>query len=102
MANYGNDVIVPDYSDLEQYRKGTLTWEGFKLSYLAKLMKPETEELMKHIATEAVSHDVVLVSDEKGKEHLYRSLLAEMIMNMFSGNMNLQYAGELKGIKRSK
>ena len=97
MASHGNDSVVPDKSDLEQYRNGALTWEGFKVSYLAKLMKPEAEEWMKHVSAEAVSQSVVLVSDEDGDEHLYRILLAEMIMNMFSGHMKLRYAGELQG-----
>jgi hypothetical protein len=95
MANHGNDMVVPDQSDLEQYKKGALTWEGFKVSYLAKLMKPEAEEWMKPVSVEAVSQNVVLVSDEEG-EHLYRILLAEMMMNMFSGHMNLRYMGELE------
>jgi hypothetical protein len=95
MANRGNDVVVPDQSDLEQYENGGLTWVGFRVSYLAKLMKPEAEEWMKRVSVEAVSQDVVLVSDEEGGEHLYRVLLAEMMMNMFSGYMNLRYIGEL-------
>ena len=97
MANHGNDVVVPDRSDVEQYKNGALTWEGFKVSYLAKLMKPEAEEWMKHVSVEAVSQNVVLVSDEEGDKHLYRVLLAKMIMNMFSGHMNLRYEGELEG-----
>lgn len=97
MANHGNDTVVPDRSDLEQYKNGALTWEGFKVSYLAKLMKPEAEEWMKHVSVEAVSQDVVLVSDEEDDERLYRVLLAEMMMNMFSGHMNLRYVGELEG-----
>ena len=44
MKNRGNDVVTPDQSDLEQYRNGVLTWQGFKVNYLAKLMRPEAEE----------------------------------------------------------
>jgi hypothetical protein len=101
MVNHGNDVVVPDQSDLEQCKNGALTWEGFKLSYLAKLMKPEAEEWMKNVSVEAVSQDVVLVSEEEGGEHLYRVLLADMMMNMFSGHMNLRYMGELGGLGSS-
>jgi hypothetical protein len=96
MKNHGNDVVVPDQVDLEHYRNGVLTWQGFKVNYLAKLMRPEAEEWMRRVSTEAVSHDIVLVSDEKDYEHSYRRLLAEMIMSMFSGEKSLRYAGELK------
>ena len=96
MKNHGNDVVVPDQSDLEQYRNGVLTWQGFKLSYLAKLMKPEAEEWMKRVSGEAVSEDVVLVSEEENVEHCYRKLLVDMMINMFSGQMNVRYMGELK------
>ena len=96
MKNRGNDVVLPDQLDLEQYRNGVMTWEGFKLNYLAKLMKPEAEEWMRRVSVEAVNEDVVLVSHEEDVEHCYRILLAEMMMNMFSGHMNLRYMGELK------
>ena len=96
MKNHGNDVVVPDPSDLEQYRNGVLTWQGFKVNFLAKLMRPEAEEWMKRVSGEAVSEDIVLVSEEEDVEHCYRILLAEMMMNMFSGQMNVRYMGELK------
>jgi hypothetical protein len=96
IRNHGNDVVVPDQSDLDQYRKGDVTWEGFKLNYLAKLMRPEAEEWMKRVSAEAVGADVVLVSDEKDAEHCYRILLAERMLNMFSGQMKVRYMGELK------
>ena len=96
MENRGNDVVVPDQLDLRQYRNGVLTWQGFKVNYLATLMRPEAEELMKHISSEAVCEDVVLVSDEEDVENCYRILLAEMMINMFSGHMKLRYMGELK------
>jgi len=96
MKNRGNDVVLPDQSDLEQYGNGALTWQGFKVNYLAKLMRPEAEEWMKRVSGETVSEDVVLVSEEEDVEHCYRILLAEMMVNMFSGQMNLRYVGELK------
>ncbi len=96
MRNRGNDVAVPDALDLEQYENGVLTWQGFKVNFLAKLMRPEAEEWMKRVSGEAVSEDVVLVSDEEDVERCYRILLAEMMINMFSGQMNLRYMGELK------
>jgi hypothetical protein len=97
MKNCGNDVVVPDPLDLEQYKNGVLTWQGFKVNYLAKLMRPEAEEWMKRVSDEAVSQDVVLVSEEEEDvERCYRLLLAEMMINMFSGQMNLRYLGELK------
>jgi hypothetical protein len=51
---------------------------------------------MKHVSREAVSEDVVLVSEEEDVEHCYRILLAEMMINMFSGQMKVRYMGELK------
>jgi len=94
--NHGNDAIIPDQLNLDQYRNGVVTWEGFKVTYLTKLMRPEADEWMRRVSTEAVSQDIVLVSDEEDVEHCYRILLAEMMMNMFSGQMNLRYMGELK------
>jgi hypothetical protein len=96
IKNRGNDVVVPDQLDLEQYRNGGLTWQGFRVNYLAKLMRPEAEEWMKRVSSEAVSNDVVLVSDEENVENCYRTFLAEMMNSMFSGRMKLRYMGELK------
>lgn len=95
MRNRGNDVVAPDQLDLDQYRGGVLTWEGFKVNYQAKLMQPEAVEWMRRVSVEAVSEDVVLVGEEKDAEHCHRTLLAAMMMNMFSGQMNLRYMGEL-------
>ena len=95
MKNEGNDVVVPEQSELEQYRTGVLTWQGLKVNFWERLMKPEAEEWMKRVSMEAAGSDVVLVSDEED-EHCYRVLLAERMVNMFSGHMNLSYAGELK------
>jgi hypothetical protein len=95
MENRGNDVVLPDKSDLEQYRNGVLTWQGFRVNYLAKLMRAEAEEWMRRVSGEAVSEDVVLVSEEDG-EQCYRIQLAEMMNSMFSGRMKVRYMGELK------
>jgi len=95
IKNRGNDVVVPDQLDIEQYRSGVLTWQGFRVNYLAKLMRPEAEEWMKRVVSEAVSEDVVLVSDEENSEKCYRILLAEMIVNIFSGCTKVRYKGEL-------
>jgi hypothetical protein len=96
MKNRGNDAVVPDDFDLDQYSEGDLTWQGFRVNYLAKLMRPEAEEWMKRVCSEAVSEDVVLVSDEENVENCYRTFLAEMMISMFSGHMKLRYLGELK------
>ena len=96
IRNRGNDVVLPDQSDLNHYRSGELTWEGFKVNYLARLMRQEAEEWMRRVSIDATSEDVVIVSDEEDAEHCYRILLAEMIVNMFSGRMNLRYEGELE------
>ena len=96
IKNRGNDVVVPDQLDLEQYRNGALTWQGFRVNYLAKLMRPEAEVWMKKVSREAVSEDVVLVSEEEDARNCYRILLAEMMINMFSGQMKVRYMRELK------
>ena len=96
IKNRGNDVVVPDQLDLEHYRNGALTWQGFKVNYLAKLMRPEAEGWMKKVSREAVSEDVVVVSEEEDVRDCYRILLAEMMVNMFSGQMKVRYVGELK------
>ena len=96
IRNHGNDVVVPDQVDLDQYENGVVTWKGFRINYLAKLMRPEADEWMKRVSIEAVSQDVVLVSNEEDVENCYRIMLAEMMINMFSGQMNLRYMGELK------
>ena len=96
MRDRGNDVVSPDWLDLDQYRSGGLTWQGFRVNYMAKIMRPEADVWMKRVSLEAVKGDVVLVSDEEDVEHSYRVLLAEMMKNMFSGQMNLRYMGELK------
>jgi uncharacterized protein YeaO (DUF488 family) len=96
MKSHGNDAVMPDQGDLEEYRNGVVTWGGFKVNYLAKLMRPEADEWMRRVSAEAVSEDVVLVSDEEDIEHCYRIQLAEMMINMFSGQMNLRYMGELE------
>ena len=95
IENHGNDAIVPEQVDLNQYLSGEITWNGFKVNYQAKLMKPEAEEWMKRVSNEAVNEDVVLVSDEESVERGYRILLAERMVNMFSGQGNLRYNGEL-------
>jgi hypothetical protein len=96
IRNHENDAVVPDLLDVDQYLSGMLTWEGLRVSYLAKLMRSEAEEWMRRVSAEAVSHDVVLVSDERDYERSCRGLLAEMMMSMFSGEKSLRYAGELK------
>ena len=96
LKNHGNDAVLPDQFDLEHYRNGALTWQGFKVNYLAKLMRPEAEVWMKKVSREAVSEDVVVVSEEEDVRDCHRILLAEMMVNMFSGQMKVRYVGELK------
>ena len=95
MENQGNDAVLPDQSDLKQYKNGELTWQGFRVNYLAKLMRSEAEKWMKRVSGEAISEDVVLVSEEN-MEHCYRIQLAEMMNSMFSGQTKVRYMGELK------
>jgi len=95
VKDHGNDVVMPDRVDLDHYRSRVLTWEGFKVNYLAKLMRPEADEWMRRVSEEAVSNDVVLVDEEKDTEHSCRKFLAEMMVSMFSGRLKFHYMGEL-------
>jgi len=95
IAGRGNDAVTPDHSDLGRYKRGELTSKGFMLNYRTKLLRPEADEWMRQVASEATSEDVVLVSKEEGGD-CYRILLAELMLNMYSGQMNLRYMGELK------
>ena len=96
IAGRGNDAVTPDQEDLDRYKRGKLTSKGFMLNYRAKLLRPEAEEWMRRVASEATSKDVVLVSKGETGEFCYRILLAELMLNMYSGQMNLRYMGELK------
>ena len=100
LIDKGNDEVVPDKMDLDSYKKGLITYLGFRLNYLFKIMKPKANEWMKKVSLEAVSEDVVLVDEESNPEHSYRKLLAEMMDNMFTGNLNFKYKGELVMVKQ--
>lgn len=95
IEGHGNDAVSPDRLDIEHYKNGKITWRGFANNYSVKLMKPAAEEWMRRVAVEAAKEDVVLASDEEADKPCYRKILAEMILNMFSGQLNLQYLGEL-------
>ena len=89
VRNHGNDEVIPDQSDIDYYKNGIITWDGFKLNYSEKLMRAEAMEWMQGVSLEAVSEDVVLVDEEDDAEYSYRKLLAERIKNMFTGRLNL-------------
>jgi len=95
IRNHGNEEVVPDQEDLDYYKSGVLTWEGFKLNYLAKIYKPEASEWMKNVSAEAVSEDIVLVDEEIDESHSCRKILAELMKNMYTGQFNFKYVGEI-------
>ena len=95
MRNHGNDEVIPDKSDIDYYKNGIITWNGFKLNYSEKLMRAEAIEWMQRVSFEAVSEDVVLVDEENDEEYSYRKLLAVRIKNMFIGRLNFDYMGEI-------
>jgi len=95
IPNHGNDEVIPDESDIDYYKNGIITWEGFKLNYSQILMRAEAMEWMQRVSLEAVSEDVVLVDEENDAEYSCRKLLADRIKSMFSGRLNLKYGGEL-------
>jgi len=92
----GNDEVAADQSDLDLCESGGLTWRGFMMNYEVKLRRPEAEEWMKRVSTEAVHEDVVLVDSEEDLEQSLRMALAEMMASMFVGQMKFRYMGEIK------
>ena len=95
IPTHGNDEVIPDKSDIDYYKNGIITWEGFKLNYSQILMRGEAMEWMERVSLEAVSEDVVLVDEENDVEYSYRKLLADRMKNMFVGRLNFKYVGEL-------
>jgi uncharacterized protein (DUF488 family) len=95
IPNHGNDEVIPDESDMDYYKNGIITWEGFKLNYSQILMRAEAMEWMQRVSLVAVSEDVVLVDEENDLEYSYRKLLADRMKSMFTGRLNLKYLGEL-------
>jgi hypothetical protein len=93
---HGNDVVVPDKSDIDLYNRGIITKKGFELNYGIKLRRDEAYDWMERISEEAGHGDVVLVGDEKEGEKIYRTMLADMMTSMFGGKMKFRYKGELK------
>lgn len=95
LIGHGNDVVAPDPTELDYYKKGVLTWEGLQINYLAKIYRSEASEWMKKVSEEAASEDIVLVDEEKDANHSCRKLLAELMKNMYSGHIKFDYVGEL-------
>ena len=95
VRDHGNDEVIPDQSDIDYYKNGKITWNGLKLNYSEKLMRAEAMEWMQRVSLEAVSEDVVLVDEENNAKYSYRKLLAELIKNMFTGNLDFDYMGEI-------
>ena len=95
LPNYGNDEVLPDKFDVDHYKNGIITWEGFKLNYSQILMRAEAMDWMERVSLEAVSEDVVLVDEENDAEYSYRKLLADRMKNMFVGRLNFKYVGEI-------
>jgi hypothetical protein len=92
---HGNDVVVPDKSDIDLYNKGVITPKGFELNYGMKLRRSEAYDWMERVSAEASHGDVVLVGEGEGDEKSYRFMLAEMMASMFGGKMKFRYEGEL-------
>ena len=95
IPEHGNDEVIPDKSDIDHYKNGSITWEGVKLNYSQILMRAEAMEWMQRVSLEAVSEDVVLADEENDAEFSYRKLLADRMKNMFVGRLNIKYVGEL-------
>ena len=92
----GNDDVVPDKRDLDLYKSGVITAEGFALNYQTKLRGQEAYEWMERVSAEAAHEDIVLVGNESSGEKSYLAILAEMMTSMFGGKVNFRYMGELK------
>lgn len=95
VEGYGNDEVVPDKQDIDLYERGVMTARGFALNYEMKLRRQEAYEWMARVSAEASHEDVAIIGEEKEAEDSYRVMLAQIMLSMFGGKMNFQYAGEL-------
>jgi hypothetical protein len=93
---HGNDAVAPDKRDVDLYRQGVLTAKGFALNYELKLRSSQAYEWMARVSAEAGHEDVVLIGEEQTAEKTYRTILAEMMANMFGGKISFRYVGELE------
>jgi hypothetical protein len=93
---HGNDAVAPDKCDVDLYRQGVLTARGFALNYELKLRSSQAYEWMARVAAEASREDVVLIGEEQAAEKTCRTILAEIMANMFSGKISFRYMGELE------
>jgi hypothetical protein len=96
IPGYGNDPVLPDPTDLNDFQRGAISWQGFQVNYLSKLMRPEATEWMTRILSDDPAKEIVLVDEEPDVTHAPRALLAELMMNMFSGRVNMHYNREKK------
>lgn len=95
LDDHGNDEVVPEQVDLDAYNDGKMTWKGFNMNYMSKLMRPEATRWMERVSSEAVDHDVVIVDDMNEPERSSRKLLADLMVNMFTGHKDMEYCGEI-------
>jgi hypothetical protein len=95
MPGHGNDPVAPDNQDLNLLNEGVITAKGFELNYQVKLRSREAYEWMDRVSREAIHEDIVLVGENEGLERKYRVVLAEIMISMFGGKMDIHYGGEL-------
>ena len=95
MIGHGNDEVAPDQFDLDLYESGDLTWLGLVTNYEAKLRMQEANRWMERVSSEAVNEDVLLFDSTKDPRRSLRVVLAKIMANIFGGQMNFQYNGEL-------
>jgi epoxyqueuosine reductase QueG len=96
LPGYGNDPVLPDPTDLNDFQQGAISWQGFQVNYLSKLMRPEATEWMTRILYDDHAKEIVLVDEEPDVTRAPRALLAELMMNMFSGRVKMRYNREEK------
>ena len=94
IPGHNNAPVLPDPTDLNNFQRGMISWQGFQVTYLSKLMRPEATEWMKRILYDDSVKEIVLVDEEPNAAHAPRVLLAELMMNMFSGQVKMRYTRE--------
>jgi len=91
MVGRGNDDVAPYIETVQAVKKGTISWDDYKIIYLRTIDTPNGREWMERRAGEAKIGNILLVCYEKDHTHCHRRLLAEEIARRHG----VEYKGEL-------
>lgn len=98
MVNRGNDEVAPYIETVQAAKKGTISWDDYKIIYQRTIDTPNGREWMEKRAGEAKIGNILLVCFEKDATHCHRRLLAEEIARRFG----VEYKGELPEYRAAK